>query len=180
MKLNLMKIHAYIVNPLLNVLGFMYTNVFYENHTHIGNTLHHPIYFFLWTISSCFGYYYYSKRIWEERHLSYHKKLHTGLILIIILSIFIPYSPSLPGWINDGHVWLAIAGVTGFMLEWVYIALHSPLQYKKECKILFFIFTFSTFLIFLFGHVTSIAEMTFSTMVNIYTFYWIKKEESLK
>ena len=180
MKFKLLRNYASILNLILNFCPFFYINVFYDNMTYFGNSGGHYFLFFLWTLSSCFGYYFYSKKIWEVYKIKYESHLHTLFIVGIILSIFIPYSSSLPGWINDGHVWLAIVCIAGFMLEWLWISLHSTLQYTKEWKGLFCIFMFCLFLLLLFGHVTAIAEITFSSLVNLYLSYWlIKKEVSL-
>lgn len=159
-------------------MAFYYTNVFYENQTHIGNSLHHPFYFYCWSLSSILGYYLYSKMIWDAYKLQYSKTIHTLCNGLILASICIPYSSTLPGFINDGHVWLAIAGVVGFMMEWIWIALHSTMQYEKEWKGLAFIFMICTFFIFFFGHVTSFAEILFSTLVVAYCFWWAEKKES--
>lgn len=175
MKKNYLWIHAFLINPILNLMAFYYTDVFYENQTHIGNALHHPLYFWIWTLSSCFGYYYYTKKIWDIYSISYSKWLHAFFNVSIIISICIPYSPDLPGWINDGHVWLAILGVSGYMFEWIWISLHTTLQYEKEWKYLLSIFFLCLFFLFYFGHVTSFAEILFSTLVNSYTCFWLTK-----
>ncbi len=177
MKSKFFLIHATIVNPFLNFMPFFITDVFYENQTHIGNSLGHPLYFFIWTLSSCFGFFIYSKQIWDAYKIHYSITLHKILIGIIFAAIFIPYSNSYPAWINDGHVWLAIAGVVGFITEWIWISLHSILQYTKEWKFLLCIFLVCTFFIYYFGHVTSFAEILFSTLVNGYTWIWAKKKE---
>lgn len=67
-------IHVYLIQTILNILPFFWIDVFYDNQTYIGNQLNHPIYLFLWALSSAFGFYYYSKKIWEKQNVKYNKK----------------------------------------------------------------------------------------------------------
>ena len=45
-------IHVYLIQTILNILPFFWIDVFYDNQTYIGNQLNHPIYLFLWALSS--------------------------------------------------------------------------------------------------------------------------------
>ena len=79
-------IHVYLIQTILNILPFFWIDVFYDNQTYIGNQLNHPIYLFLWALSSAFGFYYYSKKIWEKQDVKYNKKNHALICLGMILS----------------------------------------------------------------------------------------------
>ena len=85
-------IHVYLIQTILNILPFFWIDVFYDNQTYIGNQLNHPIYLFLWALSSAFGFYYYSKKIWEKQNVKYNKKNHALICLGMILSSSIPYN----------------------------------------------------------------------------------------
>ena len=99
-------IHVYLIQTILNILPFFWIDVFYDNQTYIGNQLNHPIYLFLWALSSAFGFYYYSKKIWEKQNVKYNKKNHALICLGMILSSSIPYNNITI--LKDLHVWLSI------------------------------------------------------------------------
>lgn len=125
-------IHVYLIQTILNILPFFWIDVFYDNQTYIGNQLNHPIYLFLWALSSAFGFYYYSKKIWEKQNVKYNKKNHALICLGMILSSSIPYNNITI--LKDLHVWLSILFVASFIMEWFY---YIPVNLNKN-SILFF------------------------------------------
>ena len=128
-------IHVYLIQTILNILPFFWIDVFYDNQTYIGNQLNHPIYLFLWALSSAFGFYYYSKKIWEKQNVKYNKKNHALICLGMILSSSIPYNNITI--LKDLHVWLSILFVASFIMEWFF---YIPINLNKN-SILFFINT---------------------------------------
>ncbi|MCF0106987.1 MAG: hypothetical protein HUJ53_09510 [Holdemanella sp.] len=174
-KIDYFALHSLILNPILNGMAFFYTDVFYENQTHIGNSLHHPIYYFFWSLSTVFGFYYYSKMIWDHFNLNYSIRVHRILCLFLFLSIFIPYYPDGSAILNDIHVWIAIGCTGSFFGEWIYLGTMTILSTYKETYGYFMVMAFGIFLLFFFGHVTSICEIAFSCLSSIYLWCWWKK-----
>lgn len=173
-------LHVGVINPLLNLFPFLCINVFYDNQSYIGNALHHKTYLLLWSFSSAFGFYHYSKKIWNQYKIPYQSTFHFLICFSMFLSCTIPYSTNLSFWINDLHVWLAIVSVTLFILEWVKL-FFSPIYYlkdsfKKLLHLLMFVFSISGLILFSIGHVTSICEISFSVLVNIVLVYGVLKK----
>ena len=161
-------IHVYLIQTILNILPFFWIDVFYDNQTYIGNQLNHPIYLFLWALSSAFGFYYYSKKIWEKQNVKYNKKNHALICLGMILSCSIPYNDITL--LKDLHVWLSSLFVAWFILEWF---LYIPVHLNKN-SILFFINIGLSFVFtFMFGHITSFCEIYFSFTTNILLHHWM-------
>lgn len=166
-------IHVYLIQTILNILPFFWIDVFYDNQTYIGNQLNHPIYLFLWTLSSAFGFYYYSKKIWEKQNVKYNKKNHALICLGMILSSSIPYNNITI--LKDLHVWLSILFVASFIMEWFF---YIPINLNKN-SILFFINTGLSFVFtFMFGHVTSFCEIYFSFTTTILLHHWLVQDKS--
>lgn len=170
-------LHYGIVNLLLNLYPFFIIHVSYENQSHIGNALHQPIYLILWAISSAYGFYYYSKILWEHYHIPYHKKIHLILCGGLVLSCIIPYSNDLFFLINDLHVWIAVLCTVGVSLEWLRILFHPILNFdsffRKFYFLLLLFFSISAMLFFIYGSVNSLCEITFSFFVNLILGIWI-------
>lgn len=161
-------IHVYLIQTILNFLPFFWIDVFYDNQTYIGNQLHHPIYLFLWALSSSIGFYYYSKKIWEKYNVNYNKKNHVLICLGMILSCSIPYNDITI--LKDLHVWLSILFVAWFILEWF---LYIPVNLNKN-SILFFINIGLSFVFtFMFSHITGFCEIYFSFTTNILLHHWM-------
>lgn len=172
-------LHFLIINPLLNILPFFWIVVSYDNQSYIGNQLGHTIYLVLWAISSALGFYFYSKHIWNKYRIYYHKHLHKIICLAMCISCIIPYSDTLAFWINDLHVWIAVAAVFLFILEWIR-AYFDPACYvdtslQKHLQYLFLLFSICTLVLFGLGHVTSLSEILFSTLINLYLGIWYVK-----
>ena len=148
-------IHVYLIQTILNILPFFWIDVFYDNQTYIGNQLNHPIYLFLWALSSAFGFYYYSKKIWEKQNVKYNKKNHALICLGMILSSSILF-------------------VASFIMEWFY---YIPVNLNKN-SILFFINTGLSFVFtFMFGHITSFCEIYFSFTTTILLHHWLVQDK---
>lgn len=164
----LLFIHTFFIQTLLNILPFFWIDVFYDNQTYIGNQLHHPLYLFFWAASSAFGFYYYSKKIWEMYDISYHKKNHALIILGMILSCSIPYNDITL--FKDLHVWLSIFFVACFIVEWfVYV----PINLNKNSILFFINLGLSLLFTFIFGHITGFCEIYFSFTMNILLHHWL-------
>lgn len=159
-------IHIWVLNPILNILPWFWIDIFYDNQSHIGNAMHHPLYLFLWAISSAWGFYKMSILYWQKRKFSYVSILHRFLCIGMPVSCLIPYQLQNAGWLNDLHIWLAIGCVGGFIVEWLYYFYKQMLLISYE-KILVLVFVFCTFLLFVPGHITSAAQTSFSLLVNI-------------
>ena len=164
-------IHAYIVQIILNLIPFFWMDVFYDNMTHIGNALHHPIYLLLWASSTAAGLYTYSILIWNHYKIEYNKSLHFLICAGWILSCSIPYNDALPFWINDAHVWIAITSTVGFGLEWIYLYTKKESFIYSEIKTLLFVlqcvFAICFIALCLASHVNGFCEILFSVLVNI-------------
>ena len=171
----MLSVHSLILNPLLNGMAFLYTDVFYENQTHIGNSLHHPIYLFLWAASTVFGFYYYSKKIWDHYNVPYSLLFHRILCLCMLSCIFFPYYPDGSIILNDLHVWIAMGCTATYLGEWIYLGVHSILSTYKQVNGYYLIMAIGLFLLLYYGHVTSICEITFSCLSSIYLWCWWKK-----
>ena len=166
------KIHIYFLQPLLNILPFFWIDVFYDNQTYIGNQMHYFLYLFLWVISSVFGFYYYSKKIWEYYHISFNKKNHAFISLGMILASCIPYDNIT--WYKDLHVWLSIFFVVCFLVEWFK---HVPLQLNKNSTLFYINIGLSLFFTFVFGHITGFCEIYFSFTTNSILHHWMSQVE---
>lgn len=171
-------LHVGVINPIVNILPFFWINVFYDNQSFIGNELGHRIYLLFWSISSAYGFYLYSKKIWDRYKISYHPIFHSLICFFMFISCLIPYAANLPFWINDLHVWIAIISVFLFILEWLVIYF-KPIYFLKEnfrkyLHVLTLDFSVCAIVLFSIGHVTAISEILFSVTVNILLVIGIK------
>lgn len=169
--MSLKKWYAYLLNPLINLPILFWIDPTYDNLSYIGNQLGHFFYLMLWALSSVFGLYFFSKQIWQQERISYNPIVHALICLGMPVSCLIPYSTSLPGWVNDLHIWLAIASVSLFIFEWVktsfmpqYTTDRSYHRFLDRLLIVFGI-CFCSFAVF--GHINGLCEMSFSVLVNI-------------
>ena len=163
-------IHAFLIQAFFNLIPFFMMDVFYDNMTYIGNQLNHPGFLLVWSSSCAIGLYFYSMFIWKKYAIEYSKILHLLICSGWILSCSIPYSTALPGWINDLHVWIAIASTVGFGLEWMYLHTKKESFIYNEIKTLLHvlecIFALCVFVLALAGHVNGLCELIFSFGVN--------------
>ena len=165
-------IHVYLIQTILNILPFFWIDVFYDNQTYIGNQLNHPIYLFLWALSSAFGFYYYSKKICEKQKVKYNKKNHALICLGMILYSSIPYNNITI--LKDLLVRLSILFVASFFMEWFYY-IHVNLNKNST---LFFINTGLSFVFtFMFGHITGFCEIYFSFTTTILLHHWLVQDK---
>ncbi|MGM9946470.1 hypothetical protein [Floccifex sp.] len=168
-------IHICGFEIVLNALAFYFTDGFFYNQTYIGNTLGHVVYLWLWTLSSVFGFYQYSKIIFENLHFTYHKKIHFLLCFGMIFSLCFPYRDDIFLWSNEFHVWIAGFCILGFLLEWIKIASKYSILYPKQFFIFFSIVILSIGIMLLFDHITSFCEVFFTFSMNVFLFLWAKK-----
>lgn len=163
-------LYACIINPLFNLIPIAWIDIFYDNMTHVGNALHHPLYLLGWSASTAIGLYFLSILIWKKYHISYIPWLHFLLCSGWVLSCCIPYADTLPFWINDAHVWIAIACTVGFSLEWVWISTKKESFIYKEIKALLWILQCMFVICFvalgMAGHVNAFCEILYSMGVN--------------
>lgn len=167
--------HIYIIQVILNILAFKFTNVFINNQTYIGYTLNHPIYLFCWTISSVLGFYFYSKKIWESYQFPYSKKIHFIFCIAMIVSAFFPYSDNLNYQTNAFHVGICGIGLVGFILEWLYFFGKCYPFFKKECYCFLGLLFICFFIMMYFNHITSFCEILFTYFMNLFLYQWLKK-----
>ncbi|TGY66036.1 hypothetical protein [Dubosiella muris] len=164
-------LYGWLLNPALNALVFFMIDPSYDNLSYIGNTLHHPLFLWIWAVSSVIGMYWFSKSIWNRYHISYQKFLHLFICAGMPLSCVVPYDPGLPGWVNDIHVWLAIVCVCAFMLEWIVTFFQPVFTLSKAYRQLGFslmtVFALSFLCLTSAGHVNALCEMAFSVGVNV-------------
>ena len=174
-------IHVWILNLCLNLYPFFVIDPFFDNQSHIGNQMGHPIYLILWAISSAWGFYYLSKVIWDKTNFPYPGFFHTLICILMVLSCIIPYSLDQSSWINDLHIWMAIASVTCFIMEWLYYFYWKGNLDRYE-RFLLFVFMFCAFLLLFPGHITSSAETAFSCLVNmvLYILAFLHKRDTIK
>ena len=165
---NFYKLHAYGIQIILNLIPCFIVNIFYDNQTYIGNQLHHPLYLFLWTVSTVFGLYTYSKKIWEKYAIDYHAILHLVLCIGMIFSSSIPYAYFTI--LKDLHVWLSIFFVAGFLVEWFY---YMPIHLNKNSIQFFSNIGLSLLFTFMFGHITGFCEIYFSLTTNMLLLHWL-------
>lgn len=176
-------LHSYVIQTLLNIYPFFIINVFYDNQSAIGNEYGHYLYLLAWSASSAIGFYYYSKNIWNFYHIPYSLLLHRLICLCMFISCVIPYNSDNFFVINDLHIWIAILSVFLFILEWLK-ALTTDIyfvnsEFKKNLHIIIVLFSICAVILFSLGHVTSIAEITFSWIINLYLAIWTIKKESV-
>lgn len=171
-------VHILLIELLVNFMAFYYTDVFVYNQTYIGNVLGHPFYLCLWTISSIFGLYYYSKIIFDSCKLPYHSFLHALIHIGMTISIVFPYQDGLKNWTNNLHVWIAGICIIGFIIEWIYIFSKYYFIYQKECFIFLMILMISLFIMLVLDHITSICEIFFTYGMNIFLFIWANKKKN--
>ena len=88
-------IHAYLINPLINLLSLLLINIWYDNFTYIANTLHLRFYVLLWACSTLYGFLIYPLQIWDTLSIPYNKKRHALYCLGMLICVFIPYFPLL-------------------------------------------------------------------------------------
>ena len=176
MKRKLIFFHAFLLNPLLNLIPLFWMDIFHDNMTYAANTLHHPFYVMLWGLSGALGCYFYSKKIWKSEFFPYQTRIHALLCIGMIITTMIPYSLSLPVWINDLHVWIGMISVGGFMAEWFYCYLLYGLRTLRD-RLFLFVLGLVIVLAFLPGSITAFAQMTFSVFVNLLLAVQIKKED---
>lgn len=166
----LIVLYAYVLNPLLNLIPIAWIDIFYDNMTHVGNAMHHPYYLIAWATSTAVGLFVSSLLIWRKYKISYSLGLHFLLCSGWILSCCIPYSVDLPGWINDAHVWIAIACTIGFSLEWLILYTKKESFIYSEIKTLLYVLQFVFLICFgtlaSAGHVNALCEMLYSISVN--------------
>lgn len=175
-------IHSVLVQTLLNVYPFFIIDVFYDNQSAIGNEFGKYIYLLMWSFSSAIGFYMYSKKIWDLYQIPYNLLYHRILCLCMFVSCVIPYNPNNFFVINDLHIWIAIVSVFLFIVEWLKLirtkTYFISIEFKKYLNILIGLFCLCALVLFSLGHVTSIAEISFSWLVNLYLAYWTIKKES--
>lgn len=167
-------IHTYILNIIINLYAMFYIDIFYDNFTYIANTLHHPFYVALWTLSSLYGLYFYSQKIWNAHHLSYSKKLHSLNIFGMAFVLFIPYGTK--SIFNDMHVWLLVIMLFWYFVHWILLYLNQLYELKIFLIILMIFFVSISWI----GHVAAINEMLFSIGFNIYLHHWAYKKKKLQ
>ena len=160
--------HVFFIQILLNIYPFFVIDIFYDNQTYIGNQLHHPLYLLFWTLSSVFGFYFYSKKIWEFYQIPYSFKLHTISSLCMLTGTIIPYNTN--SIFNDLHVWLCILGVVLFLVEWFR---YIPIHLNKNSIHFFINIGLSLFFTLVFGHITSFCEIYFSFTTNLLLYLWL-------
>lgn len=173
MKRKLIFFHAFLLNPLLNLIPCFWMDIFHDNMTYASNTLHHPFYVMLWAVSGAFGCYFYSNKIWKSPFFSHQAVIHALLCTGMIITAMIPYSLLLPTWINDLHVWLGMVSVGGFMAEWFYYFVLYGLHTRWD-KCFLFVLGLVIVLAFLPGSITAAAQITFSVLVNLLLVIQIK------
>ena len=166
MRSKLTFIHAFIINPLLNLYPLMWLNIFHDNMTYAANTLHHPFYVILWAFSTALGCYYYSKRIWQAPFFKFQNIIHALLCAGMVITPFIPYSLTLPVQINDLHIWLGMVSVGGFIAEWFFYFILYGLPAFWD-RIFLYTLIFCVTLAFLPGSITASAQLSFSLLVNM-------------
>lgn len=172
------QIHAYLINPLINLLSLLLINIWYDNFTYIANTLHLRFYVLLWACSTLYGFLIYPLQIWDTLSIPYNKKRHALYCLGMLICVFIPYFPSYPFWINDLHVWLFIFSFGATVYEWLKTLPVLAIISKKWCIVLITTFLFCLMTYIWLGHMTGFTESLASISLNI-VLYLMQKNLSI-
>lgn len=154
--------HAYILNPVLNLLPCLWIDILYDNMTYLSNVLHHTGLVMIWTISTVLGIYVYSCRLWDHNNDPYHKKTHAALMACMCLSAWIPYQNTFSV-LQNIHVWILAVGLIGYLMEWIYI---YSVKRSTACFYFIGIYTVCFFSIAVCGHVSALTELLYSTLLN--------------
>lgn len=167
----LAKTYAFVINPLINLPVFLWIDPAYDNLSYIGNALGRPWYLFLWAVSSCLGMYFFARSIWKKYRIAWNTAFHRLICCGMPFSCIIPYSDSLPGIINDLHVWIAVVCVGLYIFEWIR-TMFDPVfttlgSYHTLCILLLAVFAASFLCMSAAGHVNALCEVSFSVLVNM-------------
>lgn len=168
MRKKLLMIHVFFIQTILNIYPFFIIDIFYDNQTYIGYQLHKPFYLWLWSLSTVFGLYTYSKMIWSKYKVHFSVLVHNFSCLCMILGTIIPYQTHTI--LMDLHVWICILGVVLFLYEWFH---NIPIHLNKNSILFFINIGLSLFFTLIFGHVTSFCEIYFSFTTNLLLYRWI-------
>lgn len=168
MQKRLFLFHVFFIQILLNLYPVFIIDIFYDNQTYIGNQMHQPFYLITWCLSTLFGFYFYSKNIWQAYDIQYSKWLHLISTFCMIVGTIIPYNKN--SILNDLHVWLCIIGVILFLYEWFR---YIPIKLNKNSILFFANIGLSLFFTFVFGHITSFCEIYFSFTTNLLLCRWL-------
>ena len=170
MKRFLALFHAYIFNPALNLIPFVLIDIFYDNMTYLSNTLHHTGFVIIWTISTVFGIYIYSSKLWNKNKDPYHKKTHAALMACMCLSAAIPYQNTFSV-LQNIHVWILAVGLVGYLVEWIYI---YSMKRSSTCFYFVGIYVICFFSIAVCGHVSALTEILYSVLLNACLVYCLQ------
>lgn len=165
--------HACVTNILINLFSLHYIDIFYDNYTYMAYTMHHPIYVTLWTISTVYGLFYFSKIIWDSYRISYSNVLHSLNCIGMIFASLIPYGSNHSSWLSNAHVWLLTGMIMYFILHWIFLFTYR--LYLKEIVGFIGILIVCFISIGWIGHVAAITEIIFSIGYNLYLYVWTKK-----
>ena len=156
---------VYLLNILLSIVLCQYGNIFYDNATYIAYELNHIYLVFLWGLTTVYGLYISSKKIWNRNHYPYKKWMHNLSCILLVVSALIPYSKQ-EIWTNDFHVWMIVIALVLFYIQWFSFFLTNRKETTLEKWFLFHTCINISILLFL-GHVTLFNEIYFALSMNI-------------
>lgn len=170
--MNFLRFHSYFLQLFLNLVPILWIDIFYDNQTYVEFTLHHYVYVTCWILSTVFGFYYYSKKIWSSLHIKYSSLVHSCICLGLCCVAIIPYGNQFNNLLNQLHVSIISICFCGFLIEWV---LKKDYFSKKEQITGFGIVLFCLLTVFMIGHVSYFTEMCISLLFNFSLFNLYKK-----
>lgn len=161
-------IHLICLQNLFNCIPIFMIDIFYDNLTYLGNQLNHKLFLFAWVLSTVYGFYFYTKKIWDIYTIPYNKKNHRLICLGMVIGTMIPYSTYTI--LKDLHVWIPILCTSAFVYEWLK---YIPITLNKQSKIFYLNILISILFTFGLGHITGFCEIYFSWSCNLILALWI-------
>ena len=172
MKMKKSAFHVYFLQILFNICPLFWIDIFYDNYTYLAGHGHF-LFVLMWSISTCYGLYFYAKKIWENFKIPYQNKKHALICLGMILVVFIPYQKN--SIFSDLHVCLFILCFSLYCFEWIQTYPLSDTKYKKICHFncILILFCLTSFLMI--GSMTAFTESIASFVLNLNLYYWAEK-----
>lgn len=90
-----------------------------ENLTGLDHLHHRKDLLTIYTFLTCILISGFTCRLWHPSISTRRIRLMEMSMLSVLISSQIPYQPDQAFWINDLHVWLCIAGFSGYLILWI-------------------------------------------------------------
>jgi hypothetical protein len=179
----LLFMYCLLIQLPINLLPFLWIDVWYDNLSYIGNQLHHPFYLIFWSVSTALSLLITTCTIFQKEKIRMPTWPVYLSCFLMILSCLIPYSNGIFGWMDDFHVFAAVLGTSSYCFIWMYLGLcmykTSAFLISKLLKQVLWIISAAFLVLCLAGHVNALCEMIFSGLIPLrLSFYLYKKKNS--